>query len=219
MVFKCRCCKQIVDEKPRFIAGLSEFAYNAEWLEAGEPVPPLEGRFWSHADALPKAGERRIIKVGFYTPFNSEIGDSFNVLFQPANSALNGWDEAPEELERSAVVSCVFEKVVSSDEYQAFIEISINRVVTLPELCGRFPCVKPESLFADGFGENLKREFTWHDWEYYSFDAQGDCGEWRLIFTDSEDVRHLILLCNWGWHGGHILFGNAASIGEKRNEG
>lgn len=211
MNFKCRCCKQIVDEKPHFIAGLSEYAYNAEWLEAGEPVPPLEERFWSHADALPKAGERRIIKVGFYTPFTGDIGDSFNVLFSPADSALNGWDEAPEELELSAIVNCVFEKVVSSDEFQAFIEISVNRVITLAELCERYPCSKAESLFAGGFGEHLKQEFTWMGWEYYSFDAQGDCGDWRLIFTDDSGIRHLILQCDWGWHGGYILFGNAVA--------
>lgn len=212
MIFKCRCCNQIVDEKPRFIEGLSKFAYNAEWLEAGAPVPQLEERFWLHANALPKAGERRIIKVGFYTPFNSEIGDSFNVLFLPANSALNGWDNAPEELERSAIVSCVFEKVVSSDEYQAFVEISVNRVIPLPKLCERHPRQRISKLFAGGFGEHLKLDFTWKNWEYYSFDAQGDCGDWRLIFTDGEGVRHLLLQCDWGWHGGYVLFGNAVMI-------
>ena len=214
MTFKCRCCGQIADEKPRFIDGLSEFAYNAEWLEAGAPVPSLDERFWSHADALPKAGERRIIKVGFYTPFNSEIGDSFNVLFSPSNSALNGWDEAPEELELSAIVKCVFEKVVSNDEYQAFIEISVNRVIPLSELYERYPCRKVKSLFAGVFGEHLKREFTWKNWEYYSFDAQGDCGDWRLFFTDKNNTRHLILQCDWGWHGGFVLFGNAACEAE-----
>lgn len=217
MVFKCWCCKQIIEEKPRFIAGLSEFAYNTDWLEVGEPVPPLEERFWLHADALPKAGERRIIKVGFYTPFNSELGDSFNVLFTPANSALNGWDAAPEELELSAVVSCVFEKVVSSDEYQAFIEISVNSVVTLPELCEHYPCRKTENLFAGGFGECVEElEFAWKAWEYYSFDAQGDCGDWRLIFTDGNGARHLILQCDWGWHGGYVLFGNAVREEDAR---
>ena len=211
MIFKCKCCKQIVNEKPRFIEGLSEFAYNAEWLEDGEPVPPLEERFWLHADAVPKPGERRIIMVGYYTPFDSTIGDRFNVLFQPANSALNGWAETPEELERSAIVNCVFEKVVSNNEYQAFIEIFINRVVPLSELCRNYPCQKAASLFAGGFGECLKREFTWGNWEYYSFDAQGDCGDWRLVFTDDSGVRHLILQCDWGWHGGYVLFGNAVT--------
>lgn len=218
MIFKCKCCKQNVDEKPRFLAGLSEFAYNAEWLEVGEPVPPLEERFWARANELPGSGERRIIKVGFYTPFDSEIGDSFNVLFLPADSALNGWDTAPEELERSAVVSCVFERIISADEYQAFIEIAVNSVTPLPELSRR-PSQKTEGLFAGGFGKHLKLEFTWKSWEYYSFDAQGDCGDWRLVFTDTEGVRHLILLCNWGWHGGHVLFGNVVAEGGERNEG
>lgn len=218
MKFKCKCCDQIVDEKPHFAAGLSEFAYNAEWLENGEPVPPLEERVWTRADELPRAGERRIIKVGAYTTFNGEVGDSFNVLFLPANSALNGWDEAPEELERSAVVSCVFERIIKADEYQAFAEIAINSVTTLPELLRR-PFRKTESLFAGGFGKYLQLEFTWKNWEYYSFDAQGDCGDWRLIFVDSEGVRHLILQCDWAWHGGLVLFGNSIAIGGEQGEG
>lgn len=211
MFFKCRCCNKIVDEKPRFIKGLSKFAYNVEWLENGQPVPPLEERFWLHADDLPKAGERRIIKVGYYTPFNSEIGDRFNVLFQPADSALNGWEEAPEELERSAIVNCVFEKIVGADEHQAWAEVFVIGVIPLPRLHSRCPCQKTSSLFAGGFGKLLKQEFAWKNWTYYSFDAQGDCGDWRLIFTDDCGVRHLILQCDWSWHGGYVLFGNAVA--------
>lgn len=113
MIFKCKCCKQEVDEKPRFTGGLTRYAYNPEWLKIGEPVPPLDERFWLRSDIFPKAGERRIIKVGYYTPFDRDVGDSFNALYQPAYSALNGWDLAPEELERSAIVKC-FLKISSA---------------------------------------------------------------------------------------------------------
>lgn len=211
MIFKCKCCKQEVDEKPRFTGGLTRYAYSPEWLKVGEPVPPLDERFWLRSDILPKAGERRIIKVGYYTPFDRDVGDSFNALYQPAYSALNGWDLAPEELECSAIVKCFFENIISADEYMAWIEITVKRVIPLPKMCTRYPVCKVDRLYNGGFVEYTQPDFTWNGWEYSSFDAQGDCGDWRLIFTDGENVRHLIMLCEWGWHGGFVLFGNAVA--------
>lgn len=213
MIFKCSYCKREVHEKPRFIDGLTEYAYDPEWLEVGEPVPPLEERVWLRSDALPRAGERRIIKVGCYTPFDREIGDSFNALFQPANSALNGWEYAPEELERSAVVKCVFENIIFADEHQAWIEVAVTEVIPLIEMCTCCPERKVERLYNGGFVEYAKPDFAWNGWEYSSFDAQGDCGDWRLVYRDQDGTRHLVLQCEWGWHGGFVLFGNAVERG------
>lgn len=211
MIFKCKICKREIDDKPGLTGGLTRYAYDPEWLEVGEAVPPLEERHWLRSDTLPKAGERRIVKVGYYTPFDRDVGDSFNALFQPAYSALNGWEEAPEELERSAVVKCVFESIVSADEYTAWIEVTVQRVIPLPEICTRYPACKVDSLYDGEFEKYTQPDFTWNGWEYSSFDAQGDCGDWRLVFTDGENVRHLVMLCEWGWHGGFVLFGNAVA--------
>lgn len=208
MIFKCRCCGSIVDEKPSYLAeGFSELAYDMEWLEVGQPVPPLEEHIWLRANKMPEVGERRFIKVG--PPFSQEIGSRFNILYSPALSSNNGWEEYPGEISDSAVVGCVFEKTVGADEFCAWIEVTVESVIPFPELHKHYPRRKVSSLFKGGFGEYAKLSFCWQNWEFYTFSAQGDCGEWRLIFIDSEGKRHLLMFYEWGWHGGFVQLGNA----------
>lgn len=207
MIFKCRCCNETVDEIPKLTAGMSELVFEPEWLAKGEDIPPLDEHIWLRSDEFPQAGERRLIKVS--APFKADIGERLNLLYLPANAALNDWDGAPEELELSAVVYGIFERVLSNDNYCAWIEVNIERVVPFPELCKHYPCRKISSLFEGGFGECTKLDFRWRNWEYYVFSAQGDCGEWRLIFTDDEGKRHLVMFYEYGWHDGFAQVGNA----------
>lgn len=208
MVFKCRCCSRIVDEKPSLAEGFSELAYDdMEWLEVGQPVPPLEEQIWPRADKMPEVGERRLINVD--PPFNQEVGDRFNVLYLPALSSVNGWEEYPEELSGSAVVSCVYEKTVGADEFCAWIEVTVESVIPFPELYKHYPLRKVSSLLEGGLGEHLTLACRCDSWEYYTYSAQGDWGEWRLIFVDDEKVRHLVLCCEWYTHGGFVQCGNA----------
>lgn len=212
MIFKCRCCNETVDETPKLIAGMSELVFEPEWLAKGEDIPPLDKDIWLRSDEFPQVGERRIIKVN--APFRADIGDCLSLLYLPANAALNDWDCAPEELELSAVVHGTFEKVISNDLYAAWTEIAVEEVIPFPELYKRYPCRKVSSLFEDGFGEYTALDFRWNNWERYAFTAQGDCGEWRLIFTDSEGVRHLLMFCEYGLHGGYVQAGNAVCEAE-----
>lgn len=210
MFFKCRCCGKFVNEKPSLAEGFSELAYDdMEWLEVGQPVPPLEEHIFLRADRMPEVGERRFIR--FQAPFSQNMGDRFNVLYLPALSSINGWATYPQELSGSAVVSCVFEKTISSDEFCAWIEVTAEHVVPFPELYKHYPCRKVTSLFEGGFGEYATLDFRWQNWEFYAFSVQDDFGEWQLIFTDSEGVRHLIAFCEYGRHGGVVQLGNAVT--------
>ena len=38
--------------------------------------------------------------------------------------------------------------------------------------------------------------------------AQGDCGEWKLIYQAEKEMRHLILLGEWSFHGRDVSIGN-----------
>lgn len=205
MVFKCSCCNELVCEKPELINGFRELCYNGfEWLERGESIPSLNENIWMRSESVPADGERRLLKVS--APFNQELGDGFNMLFSPALSALNGWDEYPEELSKSAVVACIFERVVQADNYRAWIEVAVERVTPLESLCERYPCVETDDVI--GYGVELKLDFAYKHWEFYSFSAQGDFGEWRLVYVDGENRRHIVLIGEYSMHSDFICCGN-----------
>lgn len=205
MVFKCTCCNEFVDEKPQLINGFYELAYDDfEWLELGESVPSLDEKIWTRADKMPAIGEKRFLKIS--APFNRNIEERFNVLFSPGLSALNGWEEYPEELFNSAVVGCTFERIVQADEYRAWIEVAIERVIPFEELYKHYSCVKTTDEI--GYGFELDLDFRYKCWEYYSYSAQGDFGEWRLVYVDGDGVRHIVLIGEYSMHKDFVCCGN-----------
>lgn len=208
MVFRCTCCNELVCETPQLLNGFSELAYDGfEWLEVGESVPPLDERIWTRSESVPKIGERRFLKV--FAPFNQEKGERFNMLFSPALSALNGWEEYPEELSDSAVVVCTFEGVVQSDEYRAWIEVSVEDVIPLEDLHKHYPCVETTDVI--GYGFDLTLDFRHERWEFYSYSAQGDFGEWQLVYVDSDGLRHIVLIGEYSMHKDFVCCGNVIS--------
>lgn len=213
MVFRCTCCNEFVDENPQLVNGFCEFAYDGfEWLEVGESVPPLDERIWTRSESVPIVGEKRFLKVS--APFNQDFGDRFNMLFSPALSALNGWDDYPEELFDSAVVVCTFEKVVHADEYRAWIEVAIKDVIPLKDLHKHYPRVETDDVI--GYGFELKLDFRHKCWEFYSFSAQGDFGEWQLVYVDNEGLRHIILIGEYSMHKDFVCCGNVINIGKAQ---
>lgn len=205
MVFKCTCCDEFVREKPQLINGFCELAYDDfEWLETGESVPPLDEKIWTRADNMPAIGEKRFLKIS--APFNQNIGERFNVLFSPGLSALNGWEEYHEELFDSAVVACTFERIVQADEYRAWIEVAIESVMPLESLYMHYPCVETTDII--GYGFELELDFRHKCWEFYSYSAQGDFGEWQLVYVDSDGSRHIVLIGEYSMHKDFVCCGN-----------
>lgn len=208
MVFRCTACNEFVNERPQLITGFCELAYdNFEWLETGESVPSLDEKIWLRSDNVPVVGEKRFLKIR--EPFNQNIGDCFNILFSPGLSALNGWEEYPEELFDSAVVSCTFERIVQADEYRAWIEVAIQSVIPFENLTEHYQCI--ETTDEIGFGFGLTRDFRYKCWEFYSFSAQGDLGEWQLVYVDSDGLRHTVLIGEYSMHKDYVCCGNVIS--------
>lgn len=108
-------------------------------------------------------------------------------------------------------MGCIFEKIVNADEFRAWTEVSVESVIPFTELYKRYPRRKVSSLFEGAWGEYAELEFRCGCWEYYTFSAQGDCGEWRLVFTNGKGVRHLAAFFEYGWHDGYVQLGNAVT--------
>lgn len=205
MVFRCTACNEFVSESPQLINGFCELAYDEfEWLEVGEGIPPIDENIWTRAENIPSIGEKRFLKIS--APFNQNIGDCFNVLFSPGLSALNGWDEYPEELFNSAVAICTFERIIQADEYRAWIEVTIEDVIPLENLHKRYPCVETTDII--GYGFELELDFCYKCWEFYSYSAQGDFGEWQLVYVDSDGLRHIVLISEYSMHKDFVCCGN-----------
>jgi hypothetical protein len=71
------------------------------WREVGEE--PTDESIWPRNVTCPNVGEQRWMCIA-YSYINSTVGGRVWLLYQPALSLFNGWEEHPEELEKSALV-------------------------------------------------------------------------------------------------------------------
>lgn len=211
IVFECTVCHKNYEkakkDHPAFeITGLDNVM---DWSDfrPEDNLPRLDERIWARSEKAPTAGERRIVQV--HSHFHMSLGESFWTLFTPALSHFNGWDSHPEEIEASAFVRCKLERVLDRNEQKAWVELYIEEVALLSELCAKVP-PRDGSGYAEHLG--LYRDshiFQWQDWFLVTSSAEGDLGVWGLV-RKTAGHYHLVTMGDWDFHldmayGGNLV--------------
>lgn len=194
---KCRVCGAV---ERLYLNDNSNTAFEfMEWSDFTDSVPNLYDRIWERSSSTPVVGEKRLVKVRF--PFSYRLDDSFNVLFQPALTALDGWETA-EDISASAIVTCRFHRVLSHDEHFAWIEVEAVRVLTLDKLALTCPVVTGKFDMSNTYTDIERLG----NWTFCSWSAQGDVGEWELFYTDSSGSIRSVLFSKWDMCKSDITF-------------
>lgn len=206
--FKCKCCNTYHEMIKKFPVGFSGWAYsNMEWSDYEEEVPSLSEKYQVHSDRVPKNGEFRIIKV--HTPFDEKIGDEFYMEFVPEYVFFNGYDDM-EQIHDTAIVQCRLEEVILTDEYSGWIRVKVLNVILLSELSEVYPPFLTNCKLEEYVGtcECDESDFVDAPWEMKYWTGQGDIGECKTIYTDTNGFRHLILMNYYDWFRDVTYFGN-----------
>jgi hypothetical protein len=151
-----------------------EVVDDVEWSATSEP------RFEEsllRLDVCPEFGGKYAIHVLAL----DLVEDVFWVIFRPALSALNGWDEAPEEIEKSAIVEV---KVVQRF-LDGWIRIEVLQVVGLSDIART---LGPSHAGTVGYWARGTQYSLSHaecgSWRYVDWNCQSDAGYW-LLWRDS----------------------------------
>lgn len=189
--------------------GFAGWAYSEmEWSDFETKVPPLEEQHWPRSERIPVVGESRIVLVT--SPFDEKCGNTFYIEFVPPLALFNGYESA-EELRDSAIVQCKFERILSADEYCAWIEVKILKVILLSELPEIYPPSQTNCEIEEFDGirsKDIYIDFMDDTWKIMSWSGQGDLGEYKTFYTDTNGVRHLVRLDYWVGGEHAIFFGN-----------
>lgn len=208
MVFKCSCCGEAAKLNKNDPDEYSQIAYDhiMDWSDFTSPDDITES--WNRSDTIPQVNTRRIVQV--YFPFCFEKGEEFNVLFRPALSHFNGWEEYPEELSHSAVVKCRFDEVITFTEENAFIYVTVKQVTMLDKLHEKYPLV---TVYGSPYSQKRRYDTVFEYGRYTIYDQPyEDFGSWQLFYTDDSGVPHMVLSCSWYIHGAEITVGNKIFI-------
>ncbi len=205
--FKCKNCGEYHDIDKNTPVEFENWAYSkVEWSDFKDSVPPLSEEHWSRSETLPRLGETRIIKVG--VTFDESTGSEFYADYRTENAFFNG-HETEEEFENSAIVKCRFDEVIISDEYSAWIKVTVTQVLRYDKIAELFPPHYIYDAFEDysGLGGEGTEDIG-KKWRIITWSAQGDLGDTLYIFKDSGNVRHLVVRLNWCMAEEIIYFGN-----------
>jgi hypothetical protein len=206
--FKCKACDSFVQNEFREFKDVSFKAYeHLEWSEESNTVPHVTGEDkWPRSEIRPGISEYRVVRVT--TPFCEESGSSFWVLYQPALSFFNGWDEHPEELDELAFLNCKIVEVIEYNDNHAWLKLKIVKSILLCDSYKTQPIVVETDPVVDHFYEFGRFDLVqWKGWFYYFGGSQGDLGNWFLLKQEDTGMI-LIAFGEWGFHQECSYFAN-----------
>lgn len=208
--FKCNACNEFVEEKVKVNKDFVINGYDniIEWsdFKEGDKLPDVDERIWVRSDKLPEEDSIRIVKA--YCGFSFKIEEEFSTLYMPALSSVNGWEEYPEEINKSAIVKCQLKKVISYDEKSAWIVIDIIEVISLSKMMINYKERKVTTDYVECVGiYGASYALEYEDWLYFECNAQSDIGSWCLI-KKHNDKYNLVLYNEWGFHYDFIYADN-----------
>lgn len=206
--FKCRTCgggKNEFRNVPDFqIAAYEDIV---EWSEMKCSAPTLnENNWWHRSEKLPQIGEKRAVYVRH--PFNENGDKCFWTLYFPVNSSINGWEEHPEEIDQSAFIKCKLNKIISSNESSAWVQVEIKDRILLSDAVNRVPVLnETDPIINNTYQFDNFEVKNFGEWMYYSGSAQGDLGNWMLLRIIDTQPR-LIAFGEWTFHQYCAYIGN-----------
>jgi hypothetical protein len=134
------------------------------------------------------------------------------VLFQPADSACNGWDDFPEEISLSSFIRVKLLDVVSATKDSALVKIQVLEILPLTQIVTTFDPHPPPHmrelghLLSEPLPSSRVRSAVFGDFVFFSFSFEGDLGEW-VICQKWQSRWRLIALGEWGFHHDYIYVG------------
>jgi hypothetical protein len=161
-----------------------------------------EGRVTQNKSAMsmvepPVAGNDYTLEVTF--PFRTGPGDHFWVLFQPPDSAINGWEDFPHELECSRVVQCRPAEVTKRNKKSCGLLVNVLDSIGFREIANRFP--KGSGPVPPYPGKRNIR-ITWKDLIYLTANLESDAAAWFICRRQGEQSTMLL----YGTSGRHEDF-------------
>lgn len=163
-------------------------------------------------DAAPEAGKSYIACVSH--PFMAKPGEPFWFLYQTAFTQENGWEEKPEEIYDSRLVHGVLDRVLHRDKHFALIIVTVQEMISIPDLHELFPETTDASMFSK-FDDDFADRANWVsylNYKYVYWNLESDVGVWWLFHEDrvldSKSPFRMVLQGHWGWHDALVWAGN-----------
>jgi hypothetical protein len=204
IAFPCETCDDTGDDVWKFKPAWASIAgYGTRCVHWSKEGSESLDRRWPMADP-PEIGGTYALRVGHL--FKGAQAEPFWVLFQPAHSAVHGWEEYPEELGASSMVKCHLLNVRANEgEQSAWLRIHVVDMMRLHELSRRVEVQEADSLPPYPTQRTVRAD--WGDLTYFNGNMEGDVGVW-FVCQRLEERPTLLLYGEWAWHADFVYAGN-----------
>lgn len=150
----------------------------------------------------PAAGKNYTLEVNH--PFRARLLEDCWTLFQPWDSAVNGWEEHPHELEFSRIVKCQPVDVIKKNERSYWVAINVLDSIEFTEISNRFAKGSgPIPLYP----KSRMLRLDWKNLIYFHGNLEGDVAAWFICQKQDEQVTMLLYGIS-EWHKNFFYAGN-----------
>lgn len=163
-----------------------------EWSDFNDEIP--EDSHWTRSDIPPEPGEHRAVR--FTIPLSAFPTEPFWTIFSPALAHLNGWEEYPEEIDRSSIVLIENVRCSKFEDSGTWNKIRILDAITLPNLTERFPPTTRGLLGEHPASFGTLNHWFLGRWLFVDGNLESDVGVWYLCRKTDQEVS-LVLYGEW----------------------
>lgn len=146
-------------------------------------------------------------------PFKANPRDPCWVLFQPWDSAVNGWEDFPHELEFARLVKCKPVEITRRNDKSYWIVIEVLDSIEFGKI---------SDCFAKGSGpippypNQGMSCIDWSDLMYFSANLESDVTAWFICQKQGKKMT-MLLYGTSGWHEDFFFAGNRPLSPEEFN--
>ncbi|MBT5031624.1 MAG: hypothetical protein HOM55_04940 [Proteobacteria bacterium] len=161
---------------------------------------------------VPTAGEHYTLQVNY--PFRLESSEDFWALFQPWNSAINGWEDHPNELELSCIVKCKPVEIIKKTKKLCWLLINVQSLIPFRKITEK---IGKGSGGLPLYPVSRMAHVVWSDLNYFDADLEGDISKWFIC--QKKGQQHTLLIYGTSeWQDSYFYAGNRPlSIDEFEN--
>lgn len=157
----------------------------------------------------PVEGKNYTLQVNH--PFKAGPHDPFWILFQPWDSAVNGWEDFPHELEFARIVKCKPVEIIKKNAKSNWVVIEVLESMGFSKISDRF--AKGSGPIPSYPTQRMLR-IDWNDLIYFNANLEGDVTAWFICQKQGNQMT-MLLYGTAGWHEDFFFTGNRPLSAEE----
>lgn len=166
-----------------YITSMSGIVWSSQPFQVDDEVIPM-------LESIPEVGKEYYVLLS--ARYSNDLSKELYLLYTPADSYMNSLVDCPESIKHIAVISCSHFQIISQDEEEMVVKVTVKNVTQFIEFEKKFAVTRKSLIEADDgtlLSEIRHGSFT----GYGNSIIMGDYGILEIHKEEEEETETLIM--------------------------